>query len=92
MKETTSIIKTGPFAGATLIEIDPGNTVLCDLCNANYTDRSDSGGFMFQSKAVCPSCAVEFEASVKGYGEESMIGARCPAGVAFADWVRDSCR
>ena len=82
----------GIFEGATVINIDPGDCVLCDLCNADYTDSSESGGFMFQSKACCPKCAPDFEKSAEGYGEAHMIGSRCPAGVSFADWVRQSCR
>ena len=28
-----------------------GRTVICDDCGADYTDRPDTGGLVFQSKA-----------------------------------------
>lgn len=65
-----------------------GRLVLCDFCDADLTNDNRSGGFMFQSKAVGPCCAAEREVSIRGYGEERFIRARCPEGIAFADWVR----
>jgi hypothetical protein len=35
-----------------------------------------------------PCCTERHEATVRGYGEEWNIRARCPGGVSFADWVR----
>ena len=37
--------------------IPVGETVVCDDCNGDYTNRADSGGFIFESKAICPTCA-----------------------------------
>ncbi len=71
-----------------IIKIDPGDTVLCDLCNKDYTNSDESGGFLFQSKAVCPECAPRFLAGVKKYGEEMFIKGYCPPDMSFADWIR----
>lgn len=71
------------------IEIfDIGRQVLCDSCGDDYTDKPDSGGVQFQSKAYCPVCAVGLLAAAQRYGEESLIRGHCPPGVAYADWVR----
>lgn len=60
----------------------------CDWCCQDYTNSEVSGGFMFDSSAVCPECAVKKMDSIIGYNEQSHIGERCPAGLSFADWVR----
>jgi hypothetical protein len=39
-----------------IITIDPGRTVVCDDCNADYTDSPDTGGLLFGSRAICPQC------------------------------------
>lgn len=66
-----------------------GQTVLCDWCDADWTARPESGGFLFGSKATCPDCAPRLEAGAKAHGEESFIRARCPEGTSFAGWVRN---
>lgn len=65
-----------------------GDVVLCDIDSTDLTADPRSGGYLFGSYAVGPCCAPQHEATVKGYGEEDHIVARCPAGVSFADWVR----
>ena len=74
-----------------------GDLVVCDVCDADYTERRDSGGFIFGSYAYCPACAARHEPMIKSYNEEHMITARCPAPkltergveiVSFADFVR----
>lgn len=77
-----------PFKGFHKIVLDPGNTVLCDYCNRDYTDSAEQGGFLFGSKAICPKCAPDAEASIRRYKEEGFIRGFCPKGVSFADWVR----
>lgn len=67
--------------------IDVGDSVCCDFCGEEYVGRSDTGGLLFQSKAVCPRCAPKLEADAVLYGETEMIRARCPAGVSFHAWV-----
>lgn len=71
----------------TIIQVDPGKTVLCDLCNADYTDSEETGGMLFSSKAVCPKCAIEFMKSIKKYHEESFIKATAREGESFRDFV-----
>jgi len=65
-----------------------GRTVLCDICNEDWTDRPESGGFIFESKAYCPDCARESLPSIIAYNEQHFIRASCPAGLAFPDFVR----
>jgi hypothetical protein len=68
--------------------IDPGDEVRCDFCNACYTDRDDTGGLMFESKAVCPKCIADgFEREVAELGETRFIVARCPETMSFRIWV-----
>lgn len=35
--------------------IPVGRNVVCDICDADWTDRPESGGFLFVSKAYCHS-------------------------------------
>ena len=65
-----------------------GSIVVCDICDKDCTDLPDSGGFIFTSSAYCPACASKGMASIRKYGEEGYIRARCPEGVSFADFVR----
>lgn len=80
------------FPEAEIIEVIPGDNVICDLCDKDFTDLPDQGGFLFLSKGVCPDCAPRFEAKVKEFQEEEFIRARCPPGKSFADWIREDCR
>lgn len=67
---------------------DLGETVICDMaCGDDYTGKPDEGGFLYMSKAVCPKCAPDFERTVREYGEEGYIKARCPEGMSFHKWV-----
>lgn len=73
--------------GATVISIDPGNMVVCDFCNKDWTDSKQSGGMLFSSYAVCPDCEAEQRKSIKSYNEEHLI-TNCPQGTSFADFIR----
>jgi len=75
-----------------VISIDPGDTVLCDWCNKDWTAIDISGGFMFESKATCPECAPSMEKKIAQYNETHLIKSRCPADMSFADWIRDVIR
>ena len=66
-----------------------GRDVLCDACDTDLTEDPRSGGYMFGSYAYGPCCAERRLESIRGYGEEWNIRARCPEGVSFADWIRD---
>lgn len=73
--------------GVTIITVIPGDTVLCDLCNEDYTNSDEKGGFLFGSKAVCPKCAPEFLNSIKSYNEERYIRAQANPDESFRDFV-----
>jgi hypothetical protein len=65
-----------------------GDSVVCDLCGDDYTERTDPGGFIFGSKAVCPTCEPQVMADVAQYGEQKYIRATCPPDTSFADFIR----
>lgn len=71
----------------TIDTIDIGDTVLCDLCNADFTDKSDTGGFVFESKAVCPNCTPDFLRSVRDNHELEYVRAICPEGMPFREFI-----
>lgn len=66
---------------------DIGNTVLCDMCNGDFTESDAQGGFLFGSYAVCPNCAPRVRASAKKYGEEKFITAEAAPGETFRDFT-----
>lgn len=68
--------------------IDIGPIVVCDWCDEDWTTRTESGGFIFQSKAVCPTCAPGLMSDLIKHGERHFVRATCPDGQAFADFVR----
>lgn len=68
---------------------DMGRRVLCDSCDGDWTEREESGGILFVSKAICPECAPRWENSARAFGETGHIRARCVPGMAFSDWVRE---
>ena len=93
MSEHGSVREFEDENGVWNIVIDPGNGVICDWsCNGDWTDSDVSGGIQFGSKAVCPDCAPELEASARKNGEAQYIRGRCPEGMSFADWVRNYLR
>jgi hypothetical protein len=65
-----------------------GRHVICDVCGGDWTDRKESGGFLFGSYAYCPGCAPRGLESIKKYSEERYIKAFCPEGESYADFVR----
>lgn len=71
---------------------DIGDDVFCDMCGADWTDRTERGGFQFQSKAVCPDCAPDLEKRIDAYNERRFIRGYCPPTKSFADWVRQDLR
>ena len=68
-------------------KIDMGDIVVCDYCEKDYRGLPDSGGLIFQSKAICPTCAPEARKSIRRFGEERYIRAECPDGVPFQQFV-----
>lgn len=73
--------------GVKVVTIDPGETVLCDLCNKDYTYSEKKGGFLFLSNAVCPDCAKDFIEDIKLNKEEKFIKASAQEGETFRDFV-----
>lgn len=68
--------------------IPVGDIVVCDSCNEDFTSSPAEGGIIFGSNAWCPACAERMMPSIVGYNEQRLIRATCPAGVRFADFVR----
>ena len=69
-------------------KVSVGDMVVCDSCSADCTDSSASGGIIFQSKAICPTCAPKWVGDAVRYNEMFLIRAECPIGQSFADFVR----
>ena len=72
----------------TVITIDAGDNVVCDLCNANYTTSTETGGLIFCSSAVCPKCAPQLLNEAEKHNELEYVKARCADGQSFGDFVR----
>jgi hydrogenase maturation factor HypF (carbamoyltransferase family) len=70
-----------------IIRIDPGNVVLCDLCNEDYTNSDEKGGLLFSSKAVCPHCLPDFMKRIKKHNEQKFIRAVAKPEESFRDFV-----
>lgn len=75
--------------GSPGVLIPVGKIVICDDCNADWTDRKESGGLLFESKAICPDCEPKWRKLAAEYHEEEYIRGACPELQAFADWVRE---
>lgn len=63
--------------------IDIGDTVVCDLCNKDYTNSDAKGGLLFESKGVCPDCAPRLIKDAEKYGETEFIRERAEEGETF---------
>ena len=66
--------------------VDIGERVFCDWCDAEWTNRKESGGFLLISKAICPDCAPKVMADLIRNGELQYVRADCPEGLSFRDW------
>lgn len=89
-KMRTTESESGP--GFAVINIEPGHNVVCDDCNKDFTDLPDTGGLLFQSKAIGPCCQQTWIDGAVKHNETNFIRAICPAGKSFADWVREDVR
>lgn len=67
--------------------IEMGDSVLCDVCNTDFTNSEESGGFLFGSYAYCPRCAPRGLRTIQETGEERYIRAMCPPDVSFKEFV-----
>lgn len=76
------------FKDWTVINIDPGNMILCDFCNKDYTEDTTSvGGILFSGHACCPDCLPEFQKGIKKYNEEKFVQATAKENETFRDFV-----
>jgi hypothetical protein len=66
---------------------DIGNSVVCEFCGQDYTNSDEKGGFIFESKGVCPRCAPSFMSKVIGYNEQSFIRGSALPGEQFRDFI-----
>ena len=60
-----------------IFSIDIGDTVLCDVCNADYSESDEQGGVLLGSSAICPGCTKKWKVE----------DAVCPEGMSFREWV-----
>lgn len=67
--------------------IDIGDSVVCDICNEDYTGSDEPGGFLFSLNGVCPKCAPRFEKSAREFNEEGFITARALPGESFWHFI-----
>ena len=77
-----------PFPEMHVFTINVGDRVICDWCGQEWTDRPESGGLTFVSKACCPDCAPRIRADAAAGNETHHIRSECPPELSFADWVR----
>jgi len=76
-------------AGFVIIMKDDLGKVVCDFCDKDWSNSDQSGGFLFQSKAVCPDCEPRFMDRVKQHHEQSFIRDRCPEEQSFSEWIKN---
>lgn len=67
--------------------LDIGNKVLCDMCAEDYSHSNAVGGFLFESKAVCPKCAPRVANLIIEYNEQKYIVDMAREGETFLDFV-----
>lgn len=76
-----------------IIHVDVGDQVICDICDKDWTDSPVSGGYLFGSYGVCPDCATgDFNKNVERHKEQNHIRAYCPADMSHANWIREVVR
>lgn len=63
------------------------NTVICDICDKDYSTSNKKGGFIFATNAVCPTCVPALLRDIKMFGESNYIKAFCPADMSFKDFI-----
>lgn len=66
-------IKEFEEMGFAIIDINPGNEVVCDLCNEYYTNSDRKGGVLFNRTACCPDCASEMIKGAMKHHEERFL-------------------
>lgn len=71
------------------IPIDVGDIVICDICNKDFSNSDESGGFVFGSYGYGPCCAEKGLQSIKSFNEEKYIVAVCPQDKSFKQFIID---
>jgi hypothetical protein len=66
---------------------DMDDSVVCDLCNGDYTGSPALGGFVFGSSAVCPACSPSMLKDIEECGEGEHIRMRALEGETFQHMV-----
>lgn len=90
--KVTEDIEIHPILGEMkVIKVDMGDFVVCDDCNADYTELPDKGGISFHGRAICPECQQRWIQSAEKYNEDGDIIYNDTA-KSFADWVREDLR
>ena len=74
------------FGPMEIIDINPGNLVICDGCNDNYTNSEEVGGVLLSRTAFCPKCCKEIIESAKEFEEERFL-TYPKEGETFKDFV-----
>lgn len=69
------------------IEINPGDVVLCDFCNKDYTNSEEKGGILFSGYAICPDCLSNVMKNIEKYNEQKYIKATAKEGESFRNFV-----
>lgn len=59
--------------------------VFCDVCGKDWTGRPESGGFLFFSKVVCPTCTPRMMMKLMYRGQDNSIQI-CPPDKSFYQW------
>jgi hypothetical protein len=68
-------------------EIGKGCEVRCDLCNTDYTQSEEKGGFLFAGYAICPKCALGHMQTIIKHKEEKEIQGYCDKDQTFKQAV-----
>ncbi|AVT83653.1 hypothetical protein [Rhodopseudomonas palustris] len=63
--------------------IDIGDIVICDVCNADYTESNECGGFILGTWAYCPQCVRTKKFTMQEYARAICA----PAWVTFRQLV-----
>ena len=71
-----------------VIQIEGGDRVVCDYCNADYSHSDKVGGILFGSYAICPLCSVSALKTIARYQEEHYIKARAGENETFYNFVQ----
>lgn len=82
----SNVAKDDDLASDPWLEVlaDHREVVICDTCNTDYTDSTESGGLITESRgyAFCPRCVRE------GRVETAPTGLLCPPHLSFYEFIK----